>query len=669
MYINGVQQTLTTSTAIANVDHMVNATNTHSIGRYFGAGSHFDGYMTEVNFIDGQALDPTSFGEYNEDTGVWQPIKYVGTYGTNGFYLNFSDNSTTTTLGYDTSGNSNNWTANNISVTSGVTYDSMTDVPTLTSEDAANYATLNPLMLAGTGIDVAQGNLYANRNSADWARIAGSIGVTSGKWYWEITPTNNTTLQVIGIGLGNTPSNYPGYDSNTYGFYTGNGLKYNNATGTTYGSYSAGQIVGVALDLDNGKIWFSCNGTWQASGDPAAGTNAAFTSVSGTYFPEYGVNSISTNGHANFGQRPFAYTPPTGFKSLNTYNLPDSTIVDGSQYFDVRTWSGDSVTPKAVVTDLGFQPDLIWAKTRSTTYDHMLFDSVRGAGSTKDLSSNTTSAEGTSGALYGYVSSIDSAGFTVTKGSQATNVLNQSGQTFVAWNWKANGSGASNTDGSITSTVSANTTAGFSIVTYTGNGGTDVPVGHGLGSVPKMLIVKNRDTANDWYFYTTVIDGSLDFARLNTTAAFAASSASLPTSSVFYVTGTVVNNSGDDVVAYCFADVEGYSKFGSYTGNGSADGSFVYTGFRPAFVLIKQTSTSGASWTIHDSTRNTYNLTNNVLYPNLSNAETSPSTQIVMDLLSNGFKLKGNAANVNASGATYIYMALAENPFKNALAR
>jgi hypothetical protein len=197
----------------------------------------------------------------------------------------------------------------------------MTDVPTLTSSTAANYAVLNPLMLAGFGIDVAQGNLYANRNSSGWARIAGSIGVTSGKWYWEITPNNNTTSQMIGIGLGNTASNYPGYESNTYGFYTSTGQKYNNNTAASYGSYSAGQIVGVALDLDNGKIWFSCNGTWQASGDPAAGTNAAFTSISGTYFPEYGLNGISTNGYANFGQQPFVYTPPSGFVALNTYNL------------------------------------------------------------------------------------------------------------------------------------------------------------------------------------------------------------------------------------------------------------------------------------------------------------------------------------------------------------
>jgi hypothetical protein len=375
--------------------------------------------------------------------------------------------------------------------------------------------------------------------------------------------------------------------------------------------------------------------------------------------------------NANFGQRPFAYTPPAGFKSLNTYNLPDSTIVDGSEYFDVRTWSGDSVTPKAVVTDLGFQPDLIWAKTRSTTYDHMLFDSVRGAGSTKDLSSNTTSAEGTSGASYGYVSSIDSAGFTVTKGSLATNVLNQSGQTFAAWNWKANGAGVSNTDGSITSTVSANTTAGFSIMTYTGTGA-NATVGHGLGVAPQMVIVKNRDDgAQVWTVWFTGF-GSTEYIVLNTTAAKTTSAgvwnSTVPTSTVFSVgTANSTNKSTDEMVAYCFASIEGYSKLGSYTGNGSTNGPFVYTGFRPKFILVKSSS-NAFDWHITDTSRAPYNQADTVLFPNSSAAETNGGGYYY-DLTSNGFKCRNLGAATNGNGYTYIYMAFAENPFKNALAR
>jgi len=664
MYINGVQQTLTTSTAIANVDHMVNATNTHSIGRYWGAGNHFDGYMTEINFVDGQALDASSFGEYNSDTGVWQPIKYVGTYGTNGFYLNFSDNSTTTTLGYDTSGNGNNWTANNISVTSGATYDSMTDVPTLTDDDAANYATLNPINPLSNGTEV-DGNLKTTLgvNGIGYPTIPFP---TSGKWYAEITCTATTTYG-IAIGLTSTPTASLGtVDSNFYGYYNANGNKYVATVISSYGSSWFGartDVIGVAFDADTRELTMYLNGASQG---------VLATLPSGREWFLTGQHWSGTGSHIqywNFGQRPFAYTPPTGFKSLNTYNLPDSTIVDGSQYFDVRTWSGDSVTPKAVVTDLGFQPDLIWAKTRSTTYDHMLFDSVRGAGSTKDLSSNTTSAEGTSGASYGYVSSIDSAGFTVTKGSLATNVLNQSGQTFAAWNWKANGSGVSNTDGSITSTVSANTTAGFSIVTYTGTGSA-ATVGHGLGVAPSMIIVKPRtptSTSDNWEVYHASL-GNTQFLTLNTSAAAVTASNrwnnTTPTSSVFTI-GTIPSSSADNYVAYLFADVEGYSKFGSYTGNGSTDGPFVYTGFRPAFVLFKRTD-STSDWHLYDTTRSTYNVIAAALYADISNAENSGQP---FDILSNGFKLRVAGGELNTSSATIIYMAFAENPFKNSLAR
>lgn len=408
VYVNGVEVTAWGTDARASYSSFP-YWNKNTVVHYMGYSNAYpayaDGYMTEVNFIDGQALTPSSFGETDAVTSVWKPKKYTGTYGTNGFYLNFSDNSNNTaaTIGKDYSGNGNNWTPNNISVTSGVTYDSMLDVPTPYADGGngrGNYSVLNPLMLAGAGVDVAQGNQYANRNSAGWARIASSFGVTSGKWYWEILPNNSTTSQMIGVGLGNTSSNYPGYESNTYGFYTSTGQKYNNNTGASYGSYTVGQLVGVALDLDNGKIWFSCNGTWQASGDPAAGTNAAFTGISGTYFPEYGLNGSSTNGYANFGQRPFSYTPPSGFVALNTQNLPAGTITTSGSFTGNASTDGPFVYLNGVPTAMTINGNAVTFGTHADKTANGF--KVRSSSSSYNASGSNTYSITTTGAKFKY---------------------------------------------------------------------------------------------------------------------------------------------------------------------------------------------------------------------------------------------------------------------------
>jgi len=683
IYVNGTEVTAfdTSNNPAQNTNLGVNQASPHYFA-WDAFTTYYDGYLTEINFIDGQALGPTYFGETDATTGVWKPISYSGTYGTNGFYLNFSDNSTTTTLGYDYSGNSNNWTANNISVTSGATYDSMTDVPTLTSTDAANYATLNPIGKYSAAV-INNGNLQFDTSGYGFADA--TIIPTSGKWYaeFQVSGTITTSGWAFGVIAGNVarPLTLRPGTGGAAGYwycYSGSSSHPNAAwfNETTQSSSlplpnPSKTQYRICIDVDNGYLWFGDDTYWYNStggtdGNPATGANPTFTvsslsSRNGLTFA-CGTYGSGSSWFANFGQRPFAYTPPAGFKSLNTYNLPDSTIEDGGQYFNTVTYTGNGTDPQSI-SGLNFQPDFVWVKSRSGGQSHVLTDAVRGA--TKTLYSDTTLAETTSSLLTAF----NSDGFDVEGG------LNVSARTLVGWSWKANGSGVSNTDGSITSTVSANTTAGFSIVTYTGNGTAGATVGHGLGVAPDMIIVKNRDGVYHWAVQHTSL-GATKYLTLSTTDDETTSSApwnnTAPTSSVFSLGGSsLTNRSANDMVAYCFADVEGYSKFGSYTGNGSAtgDGPFVYTGFRPAFVMVKQTSTSGASWTIHDSTRNTYNLTNNVLYPNLANAETSPSTQIVMDLLSNGFKLKGNAANVNASGSTYIYMALAENPFKNSLAR
>jgi hypothetical protein len=377
------------------------------------------------------------------------------------------------------------------------------------------------------------------------------------------------------------------------------------------------------------------------------------------------VSSISTTSAiaVNCGQRPFAYTPPTGFNRLNTFNLPTPTIgatasTTANKYFDVKLYTGNGGTQS--ITGFNFSPDFIWAKSRSNAVNHNIYDSIRGVN--KLLSSSLTDAEYTGGTG---LTSFNSDGYTTGSDSW----LNASGQTYVAWGWDANGTGVTNTAGSITSTVSANTSAGFSIVTYTGTGA-NATVGHGLGVAPAMYIVKRRNNADAWFVYSNQL-AATQYLRLNSSNAAATFNFwqdTAPTSSVFYISTDVsVNASSDTYVAYCFAQVAGYSAFGKYTGNGSSDGTFIFTGFRPKFVMFKRTDSAG-DWNIRDTSRSPYNVVGEALYPNLSFAEYSGSETYV-DLLSNGIKFRGDWASSNASGATYIYYAVAENPFKYSNAR
>ncbi len=646
----------------------------HDIGRRGDAQFYFDGYLTEVNFIDGQALTPSDFGDYNEDTGVWQPAAYAGTYGTNGFYLPFSDATNTTTLAADASGNGNDWTPNNISLTSGATYDSMTDTPTPYA-GGGNYAVLNPL--DNGGVTLSNANLTITGSGNAFKIVRNTFGMSSGKWYCEFVITTQSAPSRIDFGLLGYPATLSGFLGDTANGYAvfesgGNIAKYNNSTGATLvagNSLDPSDVQMLAYDADAGKLWFGKNGSWFASGDPTAGTSPVFSSVSGqTYFVAVQAYNSSDVGKVNFGQRPFAYTPPTGFLPLHTGNLPDSAIVDGSEYFDVSTWTGTG--GNRTISGLTFQPDLVWVKSRSSAYWHNLYDSIRGVGSTKNLSSNTTNAEGNSADLYGYVSALTSDGFSMTNGTDASFDdiwTNDVGATYVAWNWKANGAGVSNTDGSITSTVSANPTAGFSVVTYIANNVAGATVGHGLNTAPQLIIQKDRDSTEAWLTYHKSL-GATKYLLLNSTIAAPTSASAWnntePTSSVYSLGAGYIST--NDHVAYCFAEVEGYSKFGSYTGNGSTDGPFVFTGFRPKFVMVKRTDSSG-SWQIKDTARNTSNLADLTLFANLSNAEYTAF--YFYDLLSNGFKVRGSDAELNASGGNYIYMAFAENPFKNSLAR
>jgi hypothetical protein len=652
LYVNGVEVTSfnTDTQPSLNYDTYINTVNTHYMG-YFSAAA-FDGYLEEINFIDGQALTPSSFGAYNS-YGVWSPAKYTGTYGTNGFYLNFQDNSALTTtanigIGKDSSGNGNYWTSNNISITAGVTYDSMLDVPTLTSATNANYCVGNPLNADGSTWTNANLN-FSLPNSTNNAQ--GTVSVTSGKFYWEVVYTagiQGTGVQEIGLRTRFTNGI----------IYAGDGTKYINGTNSAYGAtYTTGDVIGVALDMTGGTVTFYKNNVSQGaiSISGSGMVNATFALIAGG-----GVTSV---GYVNFGQRPFSYTPPTGFNRLCTYNLPDSIVPVGAQYFAATTYTGTGVAQNITNTVNGFsmQPDLVWVKARSFAYSHRLANSITGA--TNYLDTAQTVAEFTDAGNS--ISSFNSNGFGVGTYVSANNNTT----TYVGWQWRAsNASAVTNTSGTITSSVSANQTAGFSIVTYTGNGTAGATVGHGLGVIPAFVIYKARSATSplgNWITWHKSISQAIQTSitiQLNTFTG--ATYLNATNASSTYGFDAQINGNGSNFVAYCFAAVPGYSAFGSYTGNGLADGVFVYCGFRPRFVMLKRTDNTG-NWTIQDTSRNPSNVSQSVLYPNVSNAETTSNT---MDFLSNGFKLRSTSVEQNGGGATYIYACFAENPFKNSLA-
>jgi hypothetical protein len=548
--------------------------------------------------------------------------------------------------------------------------DVLSDTPT------TNYATINPL--GSNASSYSEGNLKFVGDTANTS-ARGAIctqAVSSGKWYWEVTIDAVSGSSNVGVvkdaGLSSTSNTIIDlyYLNGAYSYAAGSGNKIegfgSSVTSSSYGNtYTTNDIIGVALDLDNGAIYFAKNNTWQNSGDPTSGsskTGAAFTSFSGGY----AAMSCGAQNHTatfNFGQRDFAYTPPTGFKALNTSNLSAPTVKDGGDHFNTVLYTGDNL--EQVITGVNFQPDWVWVKCRNQgSTNHVLQDAVRGA--QKYLTSDTTVIEGTSN---GTIISFDSDGFTIGAGNPAVPV-NNNGDTFVAWNWKANGNGtSSNTDGSITSTVSANPSAGFSIVSYTGNGVNGATWGHGLGVAPDMVIVKRRNASYNWAVYHSGVDATAPedyWMSLDTTNARASNTtiwgSTAPTSTTVKVGWLNETNANTGTyIAYCFAEVEGYSKFGSYTGNNSTDGPFVYCGFSVQWLMYKRSS-AAEDWVIVDNSRDTYNVADAALRPNQSLPEFS-NTEVLVDFTSNGFKIRSSDAKSNGSGSTYIFMALAENPF------
>ena len=657
LYVNGSEAANTINAAFADANGQMPTAN---VAIEIGGRTNnrfFDGYLAEVNFVDGQALTPADFGETGT-YGEWKAIAYAGTYGTNGFYLDFSNSGS---LGTDASSNSNNWTPNNLAAT-----DQMLDSPT------NNFCTLNPLNIGGGSL--SEGNLTWGISSSTgllcMSSVAFDVGSTTHKYYWEVVLNSGSCT--IGIA----PPELRGSDTGragSYSYYKGDGNKYLGASASTYGaSFTSGDIIGISVG--GGTIEFFKNNVSQ--GD-------AWTGLTGTFVPF--ISEVTCNITANFGQDSsfagndtttagpytdgggigdFFYEPPTGFLALCTQNLPEPTVVP-SEHFNTITYTGDGTTGRSI-TGVGFQPDLVWYKRRDAAWWHTLTDSVRGA--PKLLSSNVTNAEVTS--PDGSISSFNSDGFTANAGSTPDYGINTNGESAVAWNWKANGSGSSNTAGDINSTVSVNTDAGFSISTYTGNN-TNSTVGHGLSSAPEMVIVKSRTDAQHWSVYHASAGNQYGF-RLNENGAqidYPYWNDTTPTSSVFSIGGNdFTNKSSSNFIAYCFHSVEGYSKVGSYTGNGSADGTFVHCGFAPRWLLFKTTSTD--SWIMIDNERDATpgNPKGDYFWANGSNAETTVSTDR-LDFTSNGFKLRQSWGSTNASGTTYIFIAFAESPFKYSTAK
>jgi hypothetical protein len=591
-------------------------------------------------------------------------------------------------LGIDRSGNGNNWTVNNITYS-----DQVVDSPT------NNFATLNPLW-QDSSITLQEGNLRSSRNANMNRPSFSTISLGTGKWYFEALDQYTTGNQ-IGV-------EWEGEDVETYVHNSGTKAYTWNSSGSTYaegvydGGGSAGTVASgarirmVAYDGATGKLWGGANGTWGSSGNPAAGTNESMT-VPAAYrdkmhFVVATENSSTSQGIvANFGQDSsfaglktaqgnqdgnnigdFYYTPPTGFLALCTSNLPDVAVTP-SEHFNTVLYNGSASTPLAV-TGVGFSPDMTWLKARSQGWGTGAFTRLNGTGAGsgyKYMFTNTTAAESDQ---WGAIT-FDSDGFTgVSSGYNGSfaHDFGGDGQTFVSWNWKANGSGSSNTNGSINSTVSANVDAGFSIINFQGNQTAGATVGHGLSKAPEMLIIKNRDTAGyGWLFGHEVISWE-KYLVLNTSAAEADQTSiwndTAPTSTVFSLgSDTFGNKTGDDIICYAFHSVDGYSKVGSYTGNGNADGTFVYTGFKPMLVLRRRTA-NAEDWHISDSRRSTFNVMDDTLKPNSSGAESTDSAWSI-DFLSNGFKVRNSFSGLNASGEEYIYYAVAETPFKYSNAR
>ena len=710
-YLNGVLDTNVSGTYPSqnDVTFVNHSGDNHTIGVGQDSGGleqYFEGYMAEMHLIDGVQLDASYFGYTDDQTGIWKPKRYTyGNYGTHGFHLEFKDNSSTSTLGKDTSGNGHNFSTNSLNITLGTSDDSMIDTPT------NNFPVLNPSNRS-SGPTLSFANLYFFYNYKPASKTCRATFrlPKSGKYYWEWE--NNEASSNPGrwqAGLMNVVNedsqngvNYDitGYNdadiiSYSYGGSIWFGTTHTSGSwdGTTRSWYRP-QRCAWAVDCDTGNVFLGrvaddATTQWWASDGSATGNPSKLLNPTGQIdkdkthehlpfisFHEGGsANSTGFAIDVNFGQHAFKGTVPDGFKTLSTANIPPdptlNSIVRPQRHFDTILYTGDGQNNRKI-TGLEFKPGLVWLKQRAQSgggeidENHGWYDSIRGV--TKRLKSNSSAAEDTFP-----IGSFDDGGFTFT----TETYYNSTGSSFVGWFWKAGDATVTNNDGSGTSQVSANQEAGFSIVTYSGNatgGATSAvwqTIGHGLGKTPKWIIFKARNGSESYHawavYHHAVTDASTDYVKLNTTDARIQTDvnymgSTLPTSSVFSLGyNYTTNENGKNYVAYCWCEVPGYSKFGKYTGNGSTDGTFVHLGFRPAWLMVKRTSSTD-SWLIMDNKRDTYNPVTQTQAPQSHREDNVNTGGIPTDFLSDGFKCRGSGGDFNGSGQTYIYMAFAEEP-------
>ena len=790
LYVNGVRITQWASSTFPSQNTSIPFVNSSSFESRIGSMPSYgtyDGYMTEVNFIDGQALTPSSFGQFDANNN-WLPTRYTGTYGTNGYYLTFNNNtldtnvtlnatatapfggvaanattdngvyfaSNTSTgssffalrydfgtqtqvtrailsaayftggtsatwaiwgsnddsnyttlasfgvtnsgtnynlningnfryyylratnfgtngqvvldgftlyqdgLGLDSSGIGNNWTPTNFSVTAGVTNDSLLDSPTDYDDGSGNirgnYCVLDA-NTKGSFVTLSNAGLTTAGNTSSNSGLAmGTLAVSSGKWYWEMTATTAGQISYMGVAKRNSPwstlDNVETFGNNGYAMIlrTNGELFGNEKVAASTTSFTNGDVMACALDMDSGALYISKNGTWLNSGNPVSGsakTGALFTWGPGSetldLLTPIGGGYNGNLNHFNFGQRAFTYTPPAGFRPINTKNLKDV----GS--FNLPDTFGNYVNT----------PDLIWIKNRSNTYNHIIQDTVRGPAVYVDLTSAAQQPAATGVQAF------------LPNGFQIGSILggNANLERIVGWTWNR---------GRI---------PGFDIVTYGGNSTASQTISHNLGVKPAMMIVKSISSGvaswNSWnVWHQSLSNQAQSYLRLGENLILNTSSAvwgnAAPGNSTFTVgwnAGAGLNGTGDSFIAYLWAEVPGFSKFGTYTGNASSEGPFINTGFRPAFVMIKRTDAT-SSWIIYDVKRDLVNPCFREIQPNSTESENSGTSNISgrIDILSNGFKERSsssdsNFAFENASGGTYVYAAFAEAPFKYANAR
>jgi hypothetical protein len=677
IYWNGVLQTLDNTNQSGqgntypdeNADTAINASEYVTwIGASNSYGS-FAGYMADTYFINNQQLTPASFGETG-DFGEFKPIEYTGTYDAYSSYLDYADSGN---LGDDESGNGADWGEAGIVAT-----DQMLDTPT------NNFATFN--RLRGLGPTMFEGNLLTETSTNTVTRsVDTNFEPQSGAWYVEVlikVDGANSGQNATHVGVANdtfvTGNEFKGHSNGVS--YCMDGQKGLDNSVSDYGAtYASGDVIGIAYDTDNDNITFYKNNAAQpqltTGFDISNGRVVVATNSSTATGQRYGVNfgqdssfagekTAGGNSDAN-GVGDFLYAVPSGYLALCNSNLPEPTIIP-SEHFNTVLYTGDGSVQD--ITTVGFLPDFTWIKNRDTTDFHQLFDSLRGP--TELLMSDSSTLEATDDdTLTAFLSN----GFTTGDDLET----NTDGEAYVAWNWKAGGNAAavgSNTDGSINTTdTSANVDAGFSIITYTGNGTAGATIGHGLSKVPEMFIVRQRDQASSWWTFHKDLDATAPedkSIRLNLDSSLSDDATiwndTAPTSTLISLGSYAdVNRDAGLFLCYAFHSVDGYCKVGSYIGNGNADGTFVNTGFRPRFILNKALYGS-TSWVMTDTSRSTFNQTIGALLADNRGAE---QTYTYYDIVSNGFKARNTSSWVNGNGVTNIYIAFAEQPFKYSNAR